>query len=150
MLDAAGGTFEGGKARAANEAIGLLNGLIAIFGAYFVGHWIGARASRLGIVTMALIGSATAVIWIGSDVFYFSPGKRYTDRFGSEALTALAILGRFTGIVLPEASPIAAWAIQKQRGLVAKCLRLAQLKRGRRRVAKRLMNIAAQVRSMLT
>jgi hypothetical protein len=108
MLDAAGGTFEGGKARAANEAIGLLNGLIAIFGAYFVGHWIGARASRLGIVTMALIGSATAVIWIGSDVFYFSPGKRYTDRFGSEALTALAILGRFTGIVLPEASPIAA------------------------------------------
>jgi hypothetical protein len=33
---------------------------------------------------------------------------------------------------------------------VAKCLRLAQLKRGRRRVAKRLMNIAAQVRSMLT
>jgi len=117
MIDAAGGTFEGEKAQAANEATGLLNGLIAIFGAYLVGHWIGARASRLGIVTMALIGSATAAIWIGADVFYFSPGKKYTDRFGLEGLTALAILGRFTGISLFIFVPglIGYWRGQRQR-----------------------------------
>lgn len=117
ILDLAGCTFEGRKRPGSSEAVGLLNAFTAMFGAYLLGHWIGARASRLGIVTMALIASATAVIWIGADIFLISPGKDYTDRFGPDALTFLAILGRFAGISLCIFVPgiIGHWFGQKQR-----------------------------------
>ncbi len=117
MVLSVGGSFEGNNARAANSALGLLNGLMTIFGAYLVGRWIGARISRLGIVTVLLIGPLTAVIWIGADVFLFYPGKKYTDLFGSEGLTFFAILKRFTAIPLVIVVPglIGYWRGQRQR-----------------------------------
>jgi hypothetical protein len=118
MVRVAGGSFEGENAQAANQATGLLNTLITIFGAYLVGRWIGARSSRLGIVAILLMGLLTAVIWIGMDVFYFFPGKKYTDTFGLEGLTFFfGILMRLTVISLFIVVPglIGYWRGQRQR-----------------------------------
>ena len=117
MVRVAGGSFEGENAQAANSALALLNVLMTTFGAYLVGRWIGARASRLGIVTILLIAPLTAAIWIGADVFLFAPGKKYTDMFGLEGLTFFGILERFTAISLFIVVPglIGYWRGQRQR-----------------------------------
>src|SRR5262249_35408669 len=52
MVVSVGGSYQGDKAPAATAAESLLNLIITFFGAYLVGRWIGARASRMGVVTM--------------------------------------------------------------------------------------------------
>ena len=117
IVAAVGGSFEGEKAKDARIGMGLLNAIILTYGAYLVGRWIGTRASRLGIVTILLIGPLTAVIWIGADVLFFAPGKKYTDLFGLEGLTFFGILTRFTFISLFIVVPglIGYWRGQRRR-----------------------------------
>lgn len=90
--------------------------MITILGSYFVGRWIGARTSRLGIVTMLLIAFLTTAAAVGLDVFGL-PDKLYKDLYGSERLAFFGILSRFTRgsfiIIVP--GLIGYWRGQRQR-----------------------------------
>jgi hypothetical protein len=97
MLGLAGSSFEGENAPNAGGAMGILTIIVTIFGAYFVGRWVGARTSRLGIVTMLLIAPITAALQVGLDVL-FVPDEVYRGLLGSERLAFFGILVRIATI----------------------------------------------------
>ena len=97
-------------------AAGVLTIVMMIFAAYFVGRWIGARTSRLGIVTMLLIAPLTAAIGVGTDVL-FLPDEWYRGYNASERLAFFGILMRIAKISFLIVVPglIGYWRGQRQR-----------------------------------
>ena len=97
-------------------AAGVLTIIMMIFAAYFVGRWIGARTSRLGVVTMLLIAPLTAAIGVGADVLFLADewyrGYNTSDRFAF-----FGILIRITKISFLIVVPglIGYWRGQRQR-----------------------------------
>jgi len=109
-------SFEGENAPKAAFAASVPATMIAILGSYFVGRWIGARTSRLGIVTMLLIASLTSAAAVGIDVLMLSHGL-YKNLYGSEWLAFFGILTRITVISFMMIVPglIGYWRGQRQR-----------------------------------
>jgi hypothetical protein len=98
MITMAGGSVEGENAE---NAAGLLINPVVIYGAVLVGGWIGARASRLGIVTILLIALVTPATTMGTDfLFSLISGDKYPeypqgfaiDRLKAEIVTSLIIV----------------------------------------------------------
>jgi hypothetical protein len=94
----------------------LLTVVIVIFAAYFVGRWIGARISRLGIVTMLLIAALAPAAAGGLDVGLLSD-ESYRRFAGSERLAFFEILRRtaFTSFIIVVPGLIGYWRGQRQR-----------------------------------
>jgi hypothetical protein len=109
-------SFEVENAPKVAGAGGLLTMIMMIFAAYFVGRWIGARTSRLGIVTMFLIAPLTAAITVGTDVLFMSD-EWYRSYNASERLAFFGILMRITKISFLIIVPglIGYWRGQRQR-----------------------------------
>jgi hypothetical protein len=84
--------------------------VIVISAAYFVGRWIGARISRLGIVTMLLIAALAPAAGLLSDEIY----RRIA---GSERLAFFEILRQtaFTSFIIVVPGLIGYWRGQRQR-----------------------------------
>jgi hypothetical protein len=116
MLAPVMSSFEGENAPNAGFAVGVLSIIVTIVGAYFVGRWVGARTSRLGIVTMLLIAPITAAFQVGLDVLVV-PDEVYRGMVGSERLAFFGILKRIASISFLIIVPglIGYWGGQRQR-----------------------------------